>query len=228
LIRSHSGWMGFPLGPRYRVYDKVVFAPTRNLMRDGTFDSALGSWQGLNVALQVDTANRFEGSGALRIGRPLVYAKEDRDAAAKGPTVRLTGGVEYTLAFAGKAPETRTVQVDFGGELERMTIPTTWSRHVVTFTAPRTGDYTLKFNVGKESSEVWIDSIYVFQGNADVFRRDFDNAVVVVNATPSARTVNLGGTFRRIQGTGQDAINNGAAVTQVTIAPYDSAILVRP
>jgi hypothetical protein len=51
---------------------------------------------------------------------------------------------------------------------------------------------------------------------------------VVVNATPTARTVALGGTFQRIRGTGQDPLNDGASLTQVTIAPYDSAILVRP
>jgi hypothetical protein len=52
--------------------------------------------------------------------------------------------------------------------------------------------------------------------------------VVVVNATPSSRTVDLGGTFQRIRGTGQDPINDGASLTQVTLAPYDATILVRP
>ena len=74
---------------------------------------------------------------------------------------------------------------------------------------------------------VWLDSVYVFEGNPNVFRRDFDNGIVVVNATPSSKTVNLDGTFKRIKGT-QDAVNNGATLSSVTIPAYDSPLLVRP
>ena len=230
LIRSHRGWMGFPLGPRYRVYDPVVFAPERNLMPDGTFDSGLGTWEAKNVTVEVDAngENRFEGSGSMHISEPWNYVESVYGASASGPKVSLRGGVEYTLAFAVKSSATRTIQVAIAGQNEQLNVPDTWSRQLFTFTAPNTGNYPLKFNVGLESTDVWIDSIYLFEGNADVFRRDFDNAVVVVNATPSIRTVDLEGTFKRIQGTGQDPINDGSTVTNVTIAPYDSAILVRP
>ncbi len=132
------------------------------------------------------------------------------------------------MAFAAKASKIRTLQAALGDVIETITVPDEWVRRVVTFEAPRTGNYRLSFNVGKEDSVVWIDSVYLFRGNADVLRRDFDNATVVVNATPSRRTVDLGGTFRRIRGTGQDPINDGSTVRQVTIEPYDSAILIRP
>jgi hypothetical protein len=230
LIRRHTGWMGDPWGPRYRVYDTTAFAPERNLMPNGTFDSGLSGWSGTNVSLQIDTsaANRLDGAGVLRINKPAQYEESYAGARAKGPTVQLTAGVEYTLAFAAKSSSTRRMQVQLGSETEVFYIPEDWSRRVFTFKAPRTGSYTLQFGVGWESTTVWIDSIYLFKGNADVLRRDFDNATVVVNATPSRRTVDLGGTFRRIRGTGQDPINDGSTVRQVTIEPYDSAILIRP
>jgi Hypothetical glycosyl hydrolase family 15 len=230
LIRSHKGWMGFPMGPRYRVYDPTLFAPERSLMPDGNFDSGLGAWESKNVTVGIDAAseNRLEGSGSMHISEHLKYEESEHGASAIGSKVTLTGGAEYTLAFAVKSNAIRTIQVAIAGQKQRLHVPDTWTRQVVTFTAPNTGNYRLRFNVGRESSDVWIDSVYLFEGNADVFRRDFDNAVVVVNATPSERTVSLEGTFKRIQGTGQDPINDGATVTQVTIAPYDSAILVRP
>jgi hypothetical protein len=69
--------------------------------------------------------------------------------------------------------------------------------------------------------------VYFFEGNANVFMREFEKGIVVVNATPTSRTVDLGGTFLRIRGTGQDPINDGSSVSRVTVAPYDAAILVR-
>jgi hypothetical protein len=222
--------MGFPLGPRYRVYDTATFAAARSLISDGTFDSSTTGWTGSNVTVSRDTAtaNRLDGTGALRISKHKTYSSSETGASVSGPSFQVTNGKQYTLAFGVKSSAIRTIQVGLGGETEQLYIPAAWSRQVVTVTASKTGSSKLTFNVGRENSDIWIDSVYVFEGNADVFRRDFDNAVVIVNATPSSRTVTLGGTFQRIRGTGQDPINNGASLTKVTVAPYDTAILVRP
>ncbi len=230
LIRSHSGWMGFPLGPRYRVYDPVAFAPERSLLTNGTFDVDLSGWTGSNVTVTIDTEadNRQDGSGALRISQHLSYAPTYARAFVRGPNVSLISGRQYTLAFSVRSSAIRTIQVAVGDQTEVLTIPDIWSRQVFTFTAERTGQHPLRLNVGRENTDLLVDSMYLLEGNADVFRRDFDNAVVVVNATPSVRTVDLGGTFMHIQGTGQDPINNGADVTQVTLDPYDSTVLIRP
>ncbi len=230
LIRQHKGWMGFPLGPRYRIYDPIIFAPERSLVTNGGFDADLTGWGGLNVSVTMATEpqNRLDGAGALHISPHQIHAKAQNGAVATGPTLSLQRDMEYTLAFAVKSSAIRTIQVAVGELSEQMTIPAHWSRQVFTFVAPRTGNFQVKFNVGRESTDVWVDSVYLFAGNADVFRRDFDNAVVVVNATPTTRTVALGTTLQRIRGTGQDPINDGAAVTQVTLPPYDGIVLVRP
>jgi hypothetical protein len=145
-----------------------------------------------------------------------------------GPSVDLRAGVQYTLAFAVKSSTMRTIEAGIGDIREELPVTDTWTRKVVTFSASRTGTFRLRFLVGRENTDVWIDAIYFFEGNANLFRRDFDNAVVVVNATPTSRPVELGGRFKRIKGTGQDPINDGSTVTNVTIPAYDSAILVRP
>jgi hypothetical protein len=141
--------------------------------------------------------------------------------------VKLVGGVDYTLTFAAKASARREIVVAVGSKAQRFPISTNWRRLVMTFRAPRTGQYRVAFGVGKENTEVSIDSVRLFVGNPNVFAREFDRALVVVNATPRAHTVYLGHTYRRIKGT-QDPINNGASVTQVTINPYDAALLVKP
>ncbi len=228
-IRSHSGWMGFPLGPRYRVYDPVAFAPERSLLPNGTFDSGITGWSGVNLSVRGDTAeaNRLDGAGALYISRHLQYTKAKSGAIAKSANISVVAGRQYTLAFSVKSSVIRELQVSIGAASQEFTVPDTWSRQVFTFTASTTGNFPVRFLVGRENTEIWVDSVYVFEGNADVFRRDFDHAVVIVNATPNVRTVDLGGRFKRIQGT-QDPINDGATVSEVTVPRYDSIVLVRP
>ena len=97
----------------------------------------------------------------------------------------------------------------------------------MTFTAQSTASQNVSFLVGRDDTPVWIDSVYLFEGNTNIFRRDFDGGTVVVNATERVRTVDLGETFQRIKGTGQDPINNGQRLRSVTIDPWDAAILVR-
>lgn len=60
-----------------------------------------------------------------------------------------------------------------------------------------------------------------------VYRRDFHNGIAVCNPSDRGVTVPLGGTFRLIKGTQVPEVNNGQAVTSVTIGPMDGRILLR-
>ena len=102
-----------------------------------------------------------------------------------------------------------------------------WTRVVWTMTAQNSGSFRPIINLGLESSTVWIDDVHVYEGDPNIFRRDFDNGVVVANATSEGQTIDLGENLLRIQGT-QDPINNGAAISTLFLPPYDAAILVRP
>jgi len=85
----------------------------------------------------------------------------------------------------------------------------------------------------------WFDEFDFDLGNAvqtrreaawsqGVWRRDFENGIVLVNPKGNgARTVSLGGTFRKLSGTQDPATNNGATVTSVTLADRDGIILRR-
>ena len=98
----------------------------------------------------------------------------------------------------------------------------------MSFKAKANGNQSLSFYVGREDTTVNLDSVYLFNSNANVFRRDFENGIVVVNATPDYKTVNLNGSFQRIKGFQDAAVNNGATLSSVVIKPWDAAILVRP
>jgi hypothetical protein len=62
-------------------------------------------------------------------------------------------------------------------------------------------------------------------GNA--WRRDYSGGVALVNPSTSPVTVQLGGPFRKIKGTQDPTVNDGSAVTAVTIPAQDGIILLR-
>jgi len=66
------------------------------------------------------------------------------------------------------------------------------------------------------------------QWSQGVWRRDFDNGIVLVNPKGNGQqTVDLGGTFRKLSGTQDPVTNNGAIVTSVTLAERDGIVLSR-
>jgi hypothetical protein len=61
----------------------------------------------------------------------------------------------------------------------------------------------------------------------EVWRRDFQSGVVLVNPTTSAKTVKLEPGLRRLVGNQDSAINNGSAVSEITLGPKDGIVLRR-
>lgn len=60
-----------------------------------------------------------------------------------------------------------------------------------------------------------------------VWRRDFENGIVLNNSTPRPVMVDLGGTFVGLRGTQDATVNEGSIVTSVTLAPFDGLFLRR-
>jgi hypothetical protein len=60
-----------------------------------------------------------------------------------------------------------------------------------------------------------------------VWRRDFKNGVVLVNPTITSRTVTVEPGLRRLAGTQDPAVNDGAVVSQVTLKAKDGIVLRR-
>ena len=236
-LRDNQGWMGKPLGSQRRLYDPADYAENLSLMSPGKFDNNLNGWSGHNVNINRTTNTVQDGAGAIQVSPPINYHRVPEAGYIGGPSISITAGEEYTIAFSVKASAVRTIEVLLHdpaftnlkqySKQEFMVPADRWARRVHTFKAEESGTFQIRFNVGKESTTTWFDSVYVFHANANVFRRDFENGIVVANATPSPKTINLNGTFQRIDGT-QDPINNGASVTSVTLPAYDAAILVRP
>ena len=88
------------------------------------------------------------------------------------------------------------------------------------------------------SSVPWFDEYDFKLGNAltappavawsnFVWRRDFQNGIVLVNPTTTSRTVDVGLGVRRLAGTQDAAVNDGSSVLQITLGPKDGIVLRR-
>jgi hypothetical protein len=60
----------------------------------------------------------------------------------------------------------------------------------------------------------------------NLYRRDFQNGIVLVNPTAQVMTTTLEREYRKILGTRDPVINDGATVTQVTVNPSDALFLI--
>jgi Hypothetical glycosyl hydrolase family 15 len=101
------------------------------------------------------------------------------------------------------------------------------------------GYYAFSGNSTGMDGLVWFDEYNAKLGNAigapptrswqkGVWRRDFTNGIALVNPKGNGpQTVSLGGTFVRIRGTQDPAVNNGQTVTSVTLQNRDGLILLR-
>jgi len=65
------------------------------------------------------------------------------------------------------------------------------------------------------------------QFNNDVWRRDYEHGVVIVNPTNQAQAVDLGGEFERINGTQDKTVNNGLIVDKVNLNAKDAIIMLK-
>lgn len=61
----------------------------------------------------------------------------------------------------------------------------------------------------------------------DVWRRDFEQGIALVNSTGELATVDLGGEFEKITGKQDSVTNDGSIVSETDLAPNDGLILLK-
>ena len=88
-----------------------------------------------------------------------------------------------------------------------------------------TGD--LNFSSGTSSAPSGSTTSRCDEVVPEVWRRDYEGGIALVNAEATAQTVSLGGTFRKIDGTQDPSVNDGSLVTAVTLPPKDGIVLLR-
>jgi hypothetical protein len=227
-----KGWLGQPLGPMTRLLQ-----PTgAEILQNGDFTAGTAGWN----------AYPFGGAGTFAADTTLFHSAP---AAARAQVTSIDPGGEfkiwqsavplvhhqaYTLSFWGRA----TVPLQLGIHLYSEQCPNLrcwsehnfclgpqWQRYEMSFTANATA--TAGLNIfARTPSTVWLDDVSLRAGDTSLFRRDFDEGVVLLNYTNVNQTVDLGGVFWRPK-VPENPVWDGARVTQEIIPPSDARIVLR-
>ena len=104
------------------------------------------------------------------------------------------------------------------------------------------GYYAFDFGDQNHNQTWWYDEYDIELGNpvsaplslnnkpqfsADVWRREYQNGIAMVNATDQTQTVDLGAEYEKLSGLQDKVTNNGAIVDQVTLPGKDGLIMLR-
>src|SRR5439155_24504155 len=90
-----------------------------------------------------------------------------------------------------------------------------------------TGLGLLQFQVARDAGDVWIDDVHFQTGITSIWRRDFDNGIVLVNPGITPLTVPLGANYRHILGLLDPLTNNGLVSNTVTVGGNDALFLLK-
>ncbi|MBU0706799.1 VCBS repeat-containing protein [Patescibacteria group bacterium] len=83
-------------------------------------------------------------------------------------------------------------------------------------------------NLGEPlSSAVNLSDVSSTNIKEGVWRRDYTNGIVVVNATDGGQNIDLGSDYEKITGTQDDSVNNGEVISSIYLAPRDGIILLK-
>jgi hypothetical protein len=208
--------LGYPLGPAARV-DLGGGTPV-NLIENGGFETYpfVPPWffwvkpgSGSFASLLQDTSDYASGTASARINIDSTSGTNSHIILFQDE-LSLQDGVTYDVAFWAKSSATRNITLSAlkssdgsikYGLLEHVAIGTEWQEYMVSFEATATAsDAKLQFSLGETSDNVWLDDVRMNERPPDVYRREFTNGLVLLNATHETQTINVGSGFSRLVG----------------------------
>lgn len=209
--------LGYPLGLAVRV-PVAGFDPGPNQIVNPGFEQPIAwPWNfwvdttsGCAATLSRDTAaSAPEGMAAARVDVAATCGSSWRIELAQHNRF-LARGTAYDVTFWARSNVTRTLDVSsqqgsppwtWYGLDATVEVGPQWREYTVSFEANATvNDARIQFHLGGSTGTVWIDHVRLTLHPPDVFRRDYDNGIVLLNATRAERTVELGPGFRRLSG----------------------------
>jgi hypothetical protein len=228
------GYLGQPLGPAYPAIAGAQASVIYN--SDFSDPAGLDDWD-----LWADEAVGNNASVSLEAGAARIDVGaangEDWQVSFSRNDLPLQEGVEYTLTFSARAdadrPLSAWLQMDHDPwtpwlYFDESALSTDWQQFTLTGIAGGSdANAQLYFGLGQQTGTVWIRDVTLTQGGLPVYRRDFAGGVVIVNAGTQAQTLDLGGSYVKIDGTQDRSVNDGSTVTSVTVGAYDGVILLR-
>ncbi len=215
--------LGYPKGAYQRV--NLGTTSTTDSVRNGGFESSLSpTWQpsvntsrGAAATVALDTAPAGSNSTAVRIDVAKITIDpagnpREWDVSLQQLGFAVTAGVAYDISFRARSTNAehpinigmQKPSTPYNGYFENsvtLKAGTTWQTYTGIVLASATAtDGRLSLNVGGKVGTVWIDDVKLVPHQPDIFRRDFDNGTVIVNASEFRQTIPVSGAYKRLSG----------------------------
>jgi hypothetical protein len=229
---AHTGYLGQALGPYYQM---AWLTGNPDAVANPDFETDLSGWdfaQYVPATFTRDQGPTPDGSWSARVHVGQTAAEAYYVRLATIGTIPVTAYRYYSATFWAKAAVPRTFTVGMGlsgvGMLatQETDLTAEWTRYQIVLAAQTSGTAQLQFFFANALGDVWLDDVHFQEGVANVYRRDFQNGIVLVNPLGTPMTVALERPFHKIQGTVSPDVNDGSTVTAVTLAPSDALFLL--
>jgi len=245
---NQPGYLGRPKGRFERL---TVQLGDPIAIPDGSFESGVAKWlvstkKGASATGPTADPDARGGAVALRVDvsqvSSVAYPNPNaRNVKLSFETLATLSEGEHTLSFWAKAaplydaPElTAGMKVGINkGPSNDFQLTRYWRQYFVPVQVPAgpAQKATLAIRIGEEAGAVWIDDVVLRPGGADLFFRQFDRGLVLLNMTTSPHTFALpNGPYRRLDGvlTPPPGPNDGATgLSSETVAARDARFLLR-
>lgn len=207
--------LGYPKGPAQSIsLDGTV--PV-NIMANGDFEdptlSAWGIWAdtayGYSASFSRDTTTAAHGTASARIS-VTAAAGSDWQIEFCQYNHTLQKGTTYDFTFWAKSDIPRSISLSVSkqvpdwrsyGLYTQVPIGTTWKQYSVSFIALEdANDARIEFFLGQATGNTWIDDVKVSKSGPEIFRRDYDNGIVLLNPASEPQTITVGPGYARLSG----------------------------
>lgn len=236
-----QGYLGMPIGPATQI-DPLLTSPS--LAADGTFEVDFNLWTLYNdprytSTISLDSTTAGQGAQSARIDVASTVGDLDVVLYAAPMVEMIQPSTDYVVSFWAKSDPPQVMRawmadmntpgdaVEIVGD--NIPVISQWQYYELPIrTSIATPQAGLYLGVGREIGSVWFDDIQFQVGSSrQLWQREFEHGLVIVNATASPRVVQLGAPFRKINGTQDPAVNNGSVVETITVPAWDGVILLR-
>lgn len=233
-LLQHTGWLGQPLGPMTQMI-WLTGNPDATAANPGFETDVTTGWAftpNIPGTIARDAATAAVGGASAKINVPTAGVADWQVNLASTGGISVTAGVPCaaTLWAKASAPRQIGVSIYFTGvglvAYRAIDIATQWKRYQVMLTPSQSGTGNIHLSFAAAAGDVWVDDLHLQVGPSNLWRRDFQNGIVLVNPTFTPLTVPLERTFRKILGTVAPTVNNGGSTTQVSLGSEDALFLI--
>ena len=230
--QANTGWLGQPLGPAHTMLwigsgpDAVT---NSGFDSDVTSDWTFAAFTPAVASLSHDVSTAAVGTASARVSISSPGSVEWHVYLSNAGQMSVLAGSSYSATFWCRANPPRLVHVVTGnsGGSAYVAVDTTWRQYQVVLQPTRSMSASLAFFLGLEAGDVWLDDVHFQAGVSSVWRRDFQNGIVLVHPTEQTLNVALEGPFRRILGVHAPAFNDGTVAPTMVLGPNDGVFLLR-